>query len=437
MKDGKIKSTLGRRVLITVAIAGLLGLFLLLYYYVFAPEQQRFFNKRAFRVLGRIAENFKATVEYFGTAINNEPLKNQSSGDTLLTDKELSQEEFYKLKNTFTGIPDPDNQNKIDKELIPDNIKYTVRIKSKRPQDTVILRSIKDIMQPIESLRNNSIFESVILIKKQKDTCLVLYRSGEFNIDEEIVTDSLLKKTNGFTFPVIANVTVEGIGYKLFLHPLRIEHKLYFLGGFINNNSYKNNAQNFPISYFLIISILIIIILISFPFLKIFLIGSHENISINDVRAFIAMIFIIPFLFVLICWAFWVNKAENKRTDQALSNLHNQVNTNFYKEINEGIRQLIRYDSLYTGTFGTLESFKSRIKEDSSPKVNFKDIFLYPTEYKNLDVVFWINDKGNEIAKWSFVKKEPIYLNKAARQYFKDISGNNGYRLPGDSTFFP
>src|SRR5687767_2701934 len=76
MKDF-MKSLFGRRVLIPIAIIGLLGVFLALYYLVYMPKEQGSFNRNGFRLLAHIADNFRDRVDNYSTSIVTAEIQKQ------------------------------------------------------------------------------------------------------------------------------------------------------------------------------------------------------------------------------------------------------------------------------------------------------------------------------------------------------------------------
>ena len=58
----------------------------------------------------------------------------------------------------------------------------------------------------------------------------------------------------------------------------------------------------------------LIIFLLALPFLKIFFLSAEENIKINDVRAIITVIFIIPFFVTLLSAGAWLSYYSNNLT---------------------------------------------------------------------------------------------------------------------------
>lgn len=416
MKSFKV--SILRHVFVSVSLIALLGLFLTLYYFVFIPQQQDNYNKSAFRLLKEISQNFKDRVEGSDSAANKD-----------------------KGVLSFQPLTDTD---RLKQKLIEGIIDTTVEKKnSGGSASTDLLNNLTDdsvkqklagILQPIFGLHSSS-FESVVLInadvaQANSKTGNVIYNSGNFSIDDAVNVDSIYKQKAFFIYPVLKDVSIESVDYKLFIFPFRIKEKPFVLGGFISSHDYKVNSQSFPVLPLLLLAVALVIILCSLPFLKVFLIGAQENISVNDVRSIIAMIYIIPFIFIMLVAYAWLNFRAKERTVAAITLLDKQVAENFYAEIDNCLRQLKDYDT--TVSTGSINKKADVVLDGTGEmeKADLKDVLMYPQEYKNFDGVFWIDNNGQEIAKWNFIRDSVYFFNKKDRQYFKDIKNHEGYRLP-------
>jgi hypothetical protein len=437
MKDF-FKSLFGRRVLIPVAIILLLGVFLALYYFVYTPKQQAQFNKKAFRILAHISNNFQERIQNYSTAIFPSAIKNDYiyKQEVRWNDTSIADSKIKEIRKPVAGKPSRDSLTCKFKLFRNDSMIFSIPGKTALQQNDSG-KSIKDILEPLIDI-SNSIFESVVLIqannhihtekddpKVEIDSNLLLYKSGNFAVDRGIIIDSLVKYNGAFLFPVLEDITVQGDKYKLFLSPFRINNQRYLLGGFISQRDYKILSQDFPIEYLAILGVIILISLLSLPFLKIFLIGLKENITIKDLRAVIAMLFIIPFLFILALGAYWIYTDESNTSTDELKTLHNKIAETFRQEIAGCLEQLTEYEELNKKSEKSVrEVWKENIRNESSHingMISLRDLYFYPASYKNMDGVFWINDKGVEIEKWNYVNIISPYLYLSERQYFKNI----------------
>src|SRR4051812_34482473 len=267
MKESFIQSIFGRRVLIVVAMAGLLGLFLALYYFVYAPEQQVQFNRTAFRVLQNITDNFRVRVDNYSTALVTSEIRKRYTQNLSIpvTTKSVSKRDLDSLRSPLPGDINKDSLYSKGKRLSGDTIRFLVKSNDSPVLDTSKL--IREILDPIDSIRK-TFFESILLFTchiDRPDT--LLYQSGNLSPDRQVFTDSLYGKSGAFLFPEIRDAVIEGVDYKVFLLPFRIDTSRYLMSGFMTRKSYKSYSQDFPLIYVVTIGVLIILVLLSLPFL--------------------------------------------------------------------------------------------------------------------------------------------------------------------------
>jgi hypothetical protein len=463
MKDF-MKSLFGRRVLIPVAIIGLLGVFLGLYYLVYMPREQVKFNRSAFDLLAHISDNFKDRIENYSTSIVTAEIQNEYNRKVPLSaEQRVTPDLIRQARQPVIGNVDRDSLYATRKLLRNDSIVFSIRSNQRKSANDTG-KTIRAILEPIIAIRNN-IFESVILVSghahqhaeepadksgKRNATAnsisdevhgkTLLYSSGDLTIDQDVIIDSIVRYTGGFLLPQVKELPVEGTNFKLFLYPFRIDNHRYLIGGFLSQQDYKSKSQDFPVKYLVIIGILILLALLSLPFLKIFLIGSGENITIKDVRAVIAMLFIFPFLFVLLLSAFWIGKTEDGNSSRILRKLHSDIADNFRQEVATCLKQLHHYERLYSmqeqellsSVQTTLDSSKTG-KKDAVHTINLRDFLFFPSHYMNMDGVFWVNDKGVEVEKWNLVNIISPFLYLSERQYYKDVKSRTLDSIPVDT----
>ncbi|MGI8636940.1 MAG: hypothetical protein ACR2KZ_16220, partial [Segetibacter sp.] len=386
------------------------------------PQQQTAYDKSIFRILKEMAENFKDRVQGIDTA-------DMKSRGVLA---------FSKIPGDSKTV-----RNKlIDAiKIPPGKIKKTTgtslsKILSKQITDST-KRTVSDLMQQIVALHPIN-FESVILIKVDslKDNPAnegtIIYNSANLALDDAVNIDSIYKKNSFLIYPAAFDLEVESLKYKLFILPFRLDNQRFVIGGFISNHNYQVNSRSLPVLPLVILAVLLVIILTSLPFLKIFLLSPQENISVRDVRSIIAVIYIIPFICIILISCAWLYSRAEESTKAAISDLHSQVAKGFYNEINEALIQLKYYDSLLQPNTFTNEiqpALKSITTEQRST-IDLKEAALHPKLYKNFEGLFWLDRAGQEIAKWNFSKDSVYFFDKKDRQYVKDLQRHEGYVLP-------
>ncbi|HEY2727710.1 MAG TPA: hypothetical protein VGI61_11090 [Parafilimonas sp.] len=427
-----------RRIITIIVLLIVAGSFLAVYYLVYLPQEHSLYNLRNFRVLHEITENFQTRVENYGTGfiyIKNK--KDPAIPSSLLNLND--NEKLNELHSSFKGNASANDSLHSRETIKADTVVYQHINKQniKYSRDTAV--SLSEIMDPITSIHSD-IFESFLLVKQiigdtDKYYDPILYESGKSDI-ANINIDSVCK-SQSIENPAISDFNIEGIAYKMYLVPFKIKSETFVIAGIVSYDTYRDQSQSVPVSLLLSVCFVLIIVLVALPFLKIFFLSAEENIKINDVRATIAVIFIIPFFATLISAGIWLSLDSDKASTEVLSSLQNNIQNNFYSEISESIKQAKSYDAIVSNsdTLKKLLHADSAIidsikKIKSKDAFDLKDIIFYPEYYKKLTSLHWMDSSGHDIAAWNLNKLPPSYFNVADRQYFKDIRYNRGYLLP-------
>ena len=456
-----------RKIITVVILLIVAGSFLAVYYFIYLPQEHAQYNSRVFRVLHEISDNFEQRVENYGTVYsNNYVSKIHTDTDNNLNIAPLLKDpgkgKFFDslfhasfkgkaqlLKDSFYSSG----------TIIQDSALYKVYKKnaqSEKQGDYVIdsvQKPLSEVLDPLISIHSD-VFESVLLIKQKNDSGEsngkqsakydeILYESEKSDI-ANINTDSLFKN-NSIESPVITDLNIEGITYKVFLLPFKMQSNLnetFVLAGIVSFDTYRDQSESIPVYMLLSVCFVLIIFLLALPFLKIFFLSAEENIKINDVRAIITVIFIIPFFVTLLSAGAWLSYYSNNLTTGTLSSLQDSLQKNFYDELRDMIHQTKRYDDIIkqpssfitdSTNIKTDSNVISKIKHyDSIIRVplDMKDIIFYPDYYKNITSLHWMDSAGDDIAAWNFNKLPTTYFALGDRPYLKDIKYNRTYTIP-------
>jgi len=458
MNEKGLISPVFRRVITVVLLLGIAGTFMAMYYLVYLPQQQSDFNRRMFRVLSEMANNFSVRVENFGTLSGKSsdiPVRlnafSKAYGPLYEAHDSLFDETF---KNSFRGTSDSLEAIHSYPHFEYDSISYQIK------RDAIVIDSSKkalsDILAPLISIHANT-FESVLLIKStsakteknstnSKNYDTILYKSSAFDI-ANIDADSLFENKN-LQAAELTEIDLEGTKYKAFLMPFKMKiepDQTFVFAGIISKKDYNQQSQNIPVDFLVTVVVILVMLLLCLPILKIFVLSPEENIRIADVRFIIASIFIIPLVITLISATAWLYIYPERFTLNVLSSLQNDITDNFYREIEQCINQLKTYDSTivhpakaiisnYTQEDSiSYEVDKGKVdlrKIEGIDTINLRDLAFYPTIYKNLEVVHWMYTTGKDIASWRFTKDPTTYFNLKDRDYFKDVKYKRTYTHP-------
>ncbi|HEY4335369.1 MAG TPA: hypothetical protein VGM89_05715, partial [Puia sp.] len=360
-----------------MSVLVILGIFLSLYFLKYVPEHKRDYNQRAFQELRGVTEAFVAKA------------------------------------NAWLNIST-----------------FTKKSKGPLPIDSMLL--------PLTA-GDKDVFDHYLVIQdtgklgtdSSSQRGALLFNPDHLSISYSIATDSLLKKSDGFSITNIRDVKIEGNDYKLFLYPFCLQNSKAIMAGLLSQSRYTSRYESVPIDFITTGAILLLLILITIPLLKVYIIGSHERITNLDLRLIIGTYYIGGFvLYFLLLWNF-LEGSQIARNHRFLTQFTRQLNGAFNDEIRLACRQLGKSDSIYK-----LDTALSRQLGDSTYDSSHLEA-MHPTVYKQLKDIFWIDGHGNWVARYGFMHYDTLPLIPSGdRQYFKDMKAGNVLRLSSRDTPF-
>jgi hypothetical protein len=259
----------------------------------------------------------------------------------------------------------------------------------------------------------------------------LLFNPDHLSISYSISADSLLKKTDGFSIMNIRDAKIEGNDYKLFLYPFCLQNSKVIMAGLLSQSRYTSRYESVPIDFITSGAILLLLILITIPLLKVYIIGSHERITNLDLRLIIGTYYVGGFiLYFLLLWNF-LEGSQRTRNHRFLAQFTSQLNSAFNDEIRLACRQLGKYDSIYNADTALNRKLSASTYDSSDLGA------MHPTVYKQFKDIFWINSRGNWVGRYGFMHYDTLPLIPSGdRQYFKDMKAGNVLRLSNRDTPF-
>jgi len=479
-----------RRLISLLFILALPAIFLSLYFLKYVPQQRNDFHRRAFLELSQIERAFRDRNDAYVQAIRYSLAKKSpdSIQNNLLskyfTYTTASGNGFIKNKNDSLSVKaitfEPQNPATSSWQICYQVYNMNRKDSANGPKPVISLyKKLDTLLVPIVSTYKD-IFNDYVLIldtlvntasaKGPKDSHegKLIFNSGNLHIDYLINTDSLLKKNDGFSLLNIHDVKVEGNPYKLFLYPMQICNNRVILAGLISQSRYKEGSEAIPVSLITIGSILALLVLLNLPLLKIYVIGPNERITSLDIRTIIITYFLAAFMIFFLFSLFFLGRIRSETDKDQLTHLSEQIQTRFFSEIDSICNQLDQYDSIYaaltlkdTGALNRLLDHKTRISSSDSLRKTLKALllthhseelltafnttsakengydsvlnyFFHPAIYPQMDNVFWIDNRGDWVARWGLEKifRQVPRLSVGDRQYFRDIIDSNLLVLP-------
>ena len=420
MGTAKATNNPTRSIFMLAGVVILVAIFLGIYLLKYVPSQRQDFNQRAFLELGQVAKAFDDRDEAYQQVINS------------INDESNPLEQLWALfphhsfsENKRNGVA---LTARIDKDAANRwQLYYTTPVTPLRQKGNTLLLE-KDLDTLMHSLTDNDqdIFDSYLLIldTNQSDSKShegrIVFNPRSLSMDYPVDLDTLFKKGNGLSLLNILDAKTEGDDYKVFLYPFQFHQQQLVMAGLISDSRYTRQYESVPVDLITFGGILLLLLLVAIPFLKIYIIGSHERITNFDLRMIIGSYFVGGFvLFFLLTWNF-LESSQTATNRENLSSLSDQIQQSFFREIHLACDQLRDYDRTYWS-----KPDLRAVLEDKVYNVN-KMSGMHPTKYLQFDDIFWIGTEGKWTGRYGFRLYPDLPLIPVDdRQYFKDVKAGN------------
>jgi|GEM_PF-2947109 len=241
----------------------------------------------------------------------------------------------------------------------------------------------------------------------------------------------------------VLDVEIAGRPYKLFLQRVQIGQvgEGMALGLLMSNGNYRDHIYEVPMSTILLCSLLMLVLMLGFPFIKLRLIGNGERLKTEDAFFCAVSIAISFFLVTLIALSYYVYRVPEDHVNRVhLRHLADSVKANFVQELKDIRGQLAQYDP---ARFGEIQQLQQPSKGDGPVSILARDSakLTYPNRYPYFDMVFWIDENGNAFEQLHTGKVLQPYVNVKDRNYFRDVVEGRPWNLDSsgkhqDSTLF-
>lgn len=420
-----------RNIMALVAFAGIVGFFMLMYFLFYIPHQKEEYSKRTFRTLKQIADNFTTRIDNYPVFLQSKYQPYDNTLDSAFTNLTFSKSfQGYKYLNvkhaSRLSVKEEGNELSLDIHL------------SNPTKDTSV--KFRSLFEPWILVYRNS-FEELLVTKDSFDNGgIALYK--KLNISS--FTPDTILKNKIIAGAGVLDIELEGIAYKLFTYPFKINTngshgRTYLISGFIKKSDYRAATQDIPIEYFVWLTLLVLLLLLSLPFLKLFYLGRNENITVINVRSAVTVFFILPFVITVIILVLLEQTTINRATNRQLAFLDSNIQVNFKDEIQLITRQLRAYDNIFPKASSikanTVKKGRSK-KKQTGNNIDYKDSLFYPHIYKNIDGIHWTDGAGDDIVSWNFFRRRPAgYFKLQSRNYYRDIRAGRLLSFDGKDSF--
>lgn len=399
------------------------------YFFYFVEERKEDLSRKNFSILAQVSENIVDKVNTYSQNIENSKrllgeykdigtkmntLSNQQDRELTITNVFDWLKQKGALNNSLIlSINNDDDgfspgviieENFIAKNIEVSNEKLTVK---------------QDLHSFLSSLLWQDDFDEYLILDNENR---VLYQNGHIGIFEMSV-DSLVSikgGNNSVKASSAKEVILEGNKYKLFAYPFRISNEQKFLlVGLRSSKAF--NEQSMHISSLTVVTVATVffLLLLSFPFIKLFLISKTERLNrIDIIMSMISLFAITGIVSLLTLDMFQYRKYSEDDIQKNLKSVSKTLETHLKQEMLNALNQLKIYDSIYSNTLLKDRRHQTNLLSDS---------ILKPTTYSDFDFIFWITENGRQTNKWTVKSQNTSPIDVSSRKYFTKINNKSGW----------
>ena len=322
-----------------------------------------------------------------------------------------------------------------------------------RQRTIVLTQPISRLTGDLEHSYPSDFYSAFIFLKCESGVATTLYKSDGVPIGLNIPTDSLLVNSKGAFYPGVTDLHTGGQDFKLFYIPLTKGKLQFALCGIKDADAYNQSLHHIPTSFVYPVVILLMLLAIALPLIKFYIIGPTEALRVRDLSGVALALLGGGMLVTLIIIQLILLKDGNARQQVALGNLSKALDSSFTRELRQAFGQLQRIDQRMSGdknhwrggrgaaglggaspgvpamyNYDVSDSLVAFMQEQGAEPLPDRGYF-------NFDRVDWVDSLGMQVVSASLdTSQSRLRVDVANRQYFKDFSANNCYRLPGNDT---
>ncbi len=428
----RVPSARGRRSFTySIIILLVISIFVLGYLFYFIPFNKKTVQNNGFLILHTIAANIKNATDsratfygnLYNTSLAKPPEERKATIDTLLSENNV----LVKV-NIFRGASKVSRESAAT-EVRMGNGSFVVSVAGTAGQDSAeFIEPIEHFLDPFLSTQKTELFQSYVLGKLGAQHSELIYNDDELALRNDIGLDSLLPKIGEDFLSGMRELSSQDVKSNMFYYPFTIKDKQYIICGFVDADTYQASLRKIPFYFIYPLAIAFLLLLVSLPILKFYIMDSNEQVRLKDVQLFGISFFTFAAFLTLIIIHFLLWKGEEKRVEGNLQLIAQQIKDRFREEVRKAYAEMELLDKL-------IKNDQSPSKADSSATVikYLATLRSNPSAYYHFDRISWIDTSGKQKIK-AELHSSPVFTNVAPRNYYQVFEKGIPYYLPGDAS---
>lgn len=238
-----------------------------------------------------------------------------------------------------------------------------------------------------------------------------------------LATQRLLPKLTALQPDSSAQQILDRLPYRLYPQSMQFQGEEVVILGMVSDAHFDQQRQQVSTVLILLLSILIFVMLLSFPILKMALMGPYERMRLDDLLlASFTAILGTSLITLLLIDFYGYNGPDRMQRQRQLMALSEAIEARMLGNIKALNRQLQAYDTI--AICDRLMRRNVLAYPESSA--------MYPQHFPFFKEVFWVENQ-RLARQWSSSSRDIPLVNVAGRSYYEDLMNGQGWRLPDDS----
>ena len=417
-------------------ILAVISIFVLGYLFYFIPNNKKTLQNNGFLILQTIANNItnasNARVTFYTniyeSAMAREVALRKTTINTLLKENKVDTTfEYFASKQQAVNIDSLQTQSRIEEG------KLIVSVRNQPKTDSVdFTERIDRFLGPSISTQKSELFTYYVFGKLGPSKSELVYKDEEIPLRSDLELDSLLPKLAEDYLAGTRDLEVQGNAVKMFYYPFQLSDGEYIICGFVDADSYQSSIRKIPFYFVYPLAIVFLLLLISLPVLKFYIMDSNEQVRMKDVLFFGLSVFLTAAFITLTIIQFLLWKGEERKVQQNLVSIADQIRNAFCKELDAAYSQMEELNTamrLHAATPDPADPLHSDVS--AQIRTYLAQQALKKTSYYHFDRISWIDATGEQRIKAELHSK-PVYTNVGSRKYFRVFKQGVPYYLPTD-----
>lgn len=392
---------------ISISTFVILALSFAYYFFIYVNKKENQFNDKAFRIIENVGQNIENKYDNYSgiveKAMNHlikydlKLIENDTSNenirlqfDSLSVPKELNVVKFKLAKNISTsGLYSKSNRTTLNGDSI------TIDLKTKNYE--IAVRYKIDIL--LENTLRRDFFQQYLLFSNTE----VFFNDLPVERLIKVKLDSIFKKEEGelsnpFHSTDRVELEFENKPQLMYVRPVSLSDSTnIYVGGLIEKQYYRQQAYSLGTNTSIVLVVILMLLILSLPFVKIYLIDGNERLNTRDVVAgFLVLMLGSGFVTLSLLGFFTQRGPSNIDKSSFLETNALAIEKEMKTELSNILKQININEKVLTSLASVSKGEQFRY-DTTLPKAGTDTINSTYPYYQNL---MWIDNTGQQLVKW-------------------------------------